>query len=678
MESKTTLKNIASTFIYYTALITTANGLGAFDSWHSPNCWAQQTVTVSPGDNLQALVNQYPSSTTFSFSPGIYRLQSIVPQSYDSFVGQSGAILSGAALLTSFTQNGSYWTAQVSVTQAASYPGQCKSTSPACIYPEDLFFNNVPKNRVASLAAVGPGYWYLDYSTGTVYMGDSPWGSTVELSELPYAFTGSATNVTISNLTIEKYASVAQSGAIDGGSGSAYWAIEGNHIRYNHGRGITDGNGMYIDSNNIYSNGQMGIGGSGTNITVTSNHISYNNYAGFSYYWEAGGAKFSNVQNATVQYNYSYNNAGPGFWNDGNSQYITYNENQASGNVKAGILSVDSSNIIISNNYIWNDGFNVDGSGIWWGAGILLNDSSTVSVSSNNVSNCMNGIGGLLSNQGNAPNGQPYLLQNLTVSGNTITQGTGIAAGIVAQGTGFDNSVYTSWNNTFQSNTFNLANPLGIYFDWLGEPLTLAAWQGVLSGVGSIGGAGSSTSVTTTTSASSLAFGNQPVETSSSPQAVTVSNTGGAAESIGVSGANPADFTENNACGSSVAAGGSCTVTVSFTPSAIGSRGASLILTDNSGNISQSIALSGTGTHDVIITWTGNGAAISGYNVYRGTTSGGETVAPLNSSPVTGATFADANVQAGQTYYYVVTAVGSNGSSQSAGSNEAAATVPSP
>ncbi len=190
MESKTTLKNIASTFIYYTALITTANGLGAFDSWHSPNCWAQQTVTVSPGDNLQALVNQYPSSTTFSFSPGIYRLQSIVPQSYDSFVGQSGAILSGAALLTSFTQNGSYWTAQVSVTQAASYPGQCKSTSPACIYPEDLFFNNVPKNRVASLAAVGPGYWYLDYSTGTVYMGDSPWGSTVELSELPYAFTG--------------------------------------------------------------------------------------------------------------------------------------------------------------------------------------------------------------------------------------------------------------------------------------------------------------------------------------------------------------------------------------------------------------------------------------------------------------------------------------------------------
>ena len=61
-----------------------------------------------------------------------------------------------------------------------------------------------------------------------------------------------------------------------------------------------------------------------------------------------------------------------------------------------------------------------------------------------------------MTNRGNNPNGQPYLLQNLDVINNTITQTTGTAAGIMVGG-GYDNSVYTSWNNHFQNNTFNLA-----------------------------------------------------------------------------------------------------------------------------------------------------------------------------------------------------------------------------
>ena len=67
-----------------------------------------------------------------------------------------------------------------------------------------------------------------------------------------------------------------------------------------------------------------------------------------------------------------------------------------------------------------------------------------------------------------------------------------------------------------------------------------------------------------------------------------------------------------------------------------------------------------------------------GYNVYRGTTSGGESSTPLNSTPINGTTYTDENVTAGATYYYVVTAVASNDVTQSADSNEASATVPSP
>ena len=50
----------------------------------------------------------------------------------------------------------------------------------------------------------------------------------------------------------------------------------------------------------------------------------------------------------------------------------------------------------------------------------------------------------------------------------------------------------------------------------------------------------------------------------------------------------------------------------------------------------------------------------------------------MNSTPVNGTTYTDETAQAGQTYYYVVTAVASDDVTQSANSNQTSATVPSP
>ena len=203
-----------------------------------------------------------------------------------------------------------------------------------------------------------------------------------------------------------------------------------------------------------------------------------------------------------------------------------------------------------------------------------------------------------------------------------------------------------------------------------GSPQTVS-----LSGTGASAGAGANVSP------SSLAFGNEPVDMTSSSQTVTLNNTGSAAlsiTSISFTGADPADFSEVNTCSPSVAAGGTCTIVILFTPSASGARTASLSITDNFSGSPQSVALSGTGTHDVILTWTEDSPAVTilGYNIYRGTTPGGESSTPLNTSPVPGATFTDVNVQAGQTYYYVLTAVSAEGNTQSADSKEVSATVP--
>jgi len=207
------------------------------------------------------------------------------------------------------------------------------------------------------------------------------------------------------------------------------------------------------------------------------------------------------------------------------------------------------------------------------------------------------------------------------------------------------------------------------------QSLTLTG-TGTSSGKGA--GAGSTPSLTL--SSTSLSFTSQPVDTSSSAQTVTLSNTGSAAltiTSLTITGTNASDFAEvADTCGSSVAAGGACTVEVTFTPSAASSFTATLTITDNASGSPQTVSLSGTGTHDIILTWTaGTTAGVTGYNVYRGTASGKESTTPLNSSPITGTTFTDSNVTAGKTYYYMVTTVGS-GDVQSADSSEVSATVP--
>ena len=85
------------------------------------------------------------------------------------------------------------------------------------------------------------------------------------------------------------------------------------------------------------------------------------------------------------------------------------------------------------------------------------------------------------------------------------------------------------------------------------------------------------------------------------------------------------------------------------------------------------IATGGNG--NVILTWSppasDGGAAVTSYNLYRGTTSGGESSTPVASN-ITGTTFTDTGRTNGTTYYYTVAAVNAVGTSPQ--SSEASAT----
>jgi fibronectin type 3 domain-containing protein len=77
----------------------------------------------------------------------------------------------------------------------------------------------------------------------------------------------------------------------------------------------------------------------------------------------------------------------------------------------------------------------------------------------------------------------------------------------------------------------------------------------------------------------------------------------------------------------------------------------------------------------VTLNWNPSASIVDGYNVYRGTISGGPYTR-INSALDTATSAMDNAVIAGQTYYYVVTAVA--GSKESAYSNQATAVIPYP
>lgn len=94
---------------------------------------------------------------------------------------------------------------------------------------------------------------------------------------------------------------------------------------------------------------------------------------------------------------------------------------------------------------------------------------------------------------------------------------------------------------------------------------------------------------------SPLNFGTVVVGSSSSAKSATLANLGNSLltiTNITISG----DYSQTNNCGSSLAAGASCTITVTFKPTTTGTRSGTVTITDNDGTGSQVVNLTGTGT----------------------------------------------------------------------------------
>jgi len=140
----------------------------------------------------------------------------------------------------------------------------------------------------------------------------------------------------------------------------------------------------------------------------------------------------------------------------------------------------------------------------------------------------------------------------------------------------------------------------------------------------SLAGSGGVPAATVTPGA--LTFANGDVGTTSASQTVTLTNSGSGPLNVTVtlSGANANNFAQTNNCGTSLAAGASCSILVTMTPVTTGSYVAAVAITDNASGSPQTVALTGSGGVPAISFVVGSSTITSlafGTNVLQSQTS---------------------------------------------------------
>jgi hypothetical protein len=188
----------------------------------------------------------------------------------------------------------------------------------------------------------------------------------------------------------------------------------------------------------------------------------------------------------------------------------------------------------------------------------------------------------------------------------------------------------------------------------------------------SLSGTGVAATYVLTANPTSVTFANIQVGSNSS-QNVTLTNTGNS--NVTISAITPSGpFSASGVTpNTTLTPNQSVTMSVTFTPATAGSASGSISVASNATGSPTVVSLSGT-SYFVSLSWTASTTSdVVSYNVYRGTTQG--SYSKINTSPVTSTSYSDTSIAANATYYYVVTAVDSNGV-ESTDSSPASANIP--
>ena len=339
-------------------------------------------VAISPGTDIQALVDKHPAGTAFVLKAGTHRLQTIKPKDGMSFYGEVGpdgkllSVLSGAQLVTTIKQEGDFWVIPVDTKQirtCAEFQGKLKvepgwegSSSVIDVFVDNRMFRHVKAGK-DKLKEVKDAF-FIDFDAGKIFLAENLEQKTVEISKLAFAFNGmggrwgqetvNTNNVTIRNMVIEKYACGDQENAIMAGSN---WIVEGNEVRFNHGSGIGfhaagDTRGV-CRFNYVHHNGSRGISVNHANhVLIEQNESAFNNCLNFSRAWIAAGIKIQYGDNCVIRSNYIHDNYCKGVWIDVLANNTLVERNRIISNSSSGVtIEISLRNKVMGNELINNN-----------------------------------------------------------------------------------------------------------------------------------------------------------------------------------------------------------------------------------------------------------------------------------------------------------------------------------
>lgn len=414
----------------------------------SPLLHSQTVKYLEAGSNFEAVAALERASTPLTphrryiVKSGIHRGQSLRAIAGDIIEGEAGAIISGAMLLTQWSQENGKW-----VNQDASKPIIPYISNPSLPHyrtnsPQELYLDDVRLKRVTSLAALtSEDQWYYDITSPQkkLHIRFNPAGRKIELTGLTrYAIDGSsAEGVTIRNLIVEKVATPVQSAAVSIGRNGLCERCE---IRWCYSTGLNAQANAVARENYLHHNIQTGLVSQGGGTVIERNEIAYNTDAPFEGIdWEMGGVKVANtVGGITFQHNYVHRNKGPGIWTDVDSENIVIKHNIIENNDWEGILIELSWSSHVHHNIIRGNGQNFRGQDVesLWGSQICIQNSSGSLIEHNYLESPM-GIPGkktgvMAFNQDHRGAGVYglYTVKNITVRHNTFIHPEGGHNGI--------------------------------------------------------------------------------------------------------------------------------------------------------------------------------------------------------------------------------------------------------
>lgn len=167
-------------------------------------------------------------------------------------------------------------------------------------------------------------------------------------------------------------------------------------------------------------------------------------------------------------------------------------------------------------------------------------------------------------------------------------------------------------------------------------------------------------------------------KTSTTPQVFSISGTlsptaGGGGATVSLSGASTASTTSDSSGNYTFTGLSNGVYAVTPSKSGFAFSPTSQSATVSGANVSGLNFTAGV-AHSVALSWNASTSVVAGYNVYRSIVSGNQ-YSRVNSALVGGLAFTDTGLQSGSTYYYVTTAVDSNGN-ESTFSNQVTANIP--